>query len=67
MTNIANKSYEFPVLTNIVSFLIADLSSPVCLFCGSRFTAKVYLLDINKKEMRALDVDVSQPIRLLPD
>lgn len=40
-------------------FLIADLSSPVCLFCGSRHTAKVYLLDINKKEMRTLDVDVS--------
>ena len=40
-------------------FLIADLSSPVCLFCGSRYTAKVYLLDINKKEMRTLDGDVS--------
>ena len=40
-------------------FRIADLSSPVCLFCGSRHTAKVYLLDINKKEMRTLDVDVS--------
>ena len=44
---------------NFASFLIVDLSSPVCLFCGSRQTGKVYLLDINKKEMRTLDVDVS--------
>lgn len=36
-----------------------DLSSPVCLFCSSRLTAEFYLLDINKKEMKALDVDVS--------
>ena len=30
----------------------------MCLFCGSRYTTKVYQLDINKKEMRTLDVDV---------
>lgn len=39
-----------------------DLSSPVCLFCGSRHTAKVYLLDINKKEMRTLDVDLKSRV-----
>ncbi|XP_078381614.1 uncharacterized protein LOC144664361 isoform X2 [Oculina patagonica] len=39
-----------------------DLSSPVCLFCGSRYTAKVYLLDINKKEMRTLDVDLKSRV-----
>ena len=44
---------------------ILDMSSPVCLFCGSRYTANVYLLDITKKEMRQLDVDVSQPIRFI--
>ncbi|KAK2567207.1 TBC1 domain family member 2B [Acropora cervicornis] len=35
-----------------------DMSSPVCLFCGSRYTANVYLLDITKEEMRQLDVDM---------
>lgn len=39
-----------------------DLSSPVCLFCGSRYTAKVYLLDINKKEMKTLDVDLKSRV-----
>ncbi|KAM7451092.1 hypothetical protein ABFA07_001163 [Porites harrisoni] len=39
-----------------------DLSSPVCLFCGSRYTTKVYQLDINKKEMRTLDVDLKSRV-----
>jgi len=39
-----------------------DLSSPVCLFCGSRYTANVYLLDINKKEMRQIDVDLKSRV-----
>ncbi|XP_068694929.1 uncharacterized protein [Montipora foliosa] len=39
-----------------------DLSSPVCLFCGSRYAAKVYLLDINKKEMRQLNVDLKSRV-----
>lgn len=39
-----------------------DMSSPVCLFCGSRYTANVYLLDITKKEMRQLDVDLKSRV-----
>lgn len=39
-----------------------DLSSPVCLFCSSRLKAKVYLLDITKKEMKALDVDTKSRV-----
>ena len=54
------RSENLSGLTNVAGvFSIADLSSPVCLFCGTRLTAKVYLLDINKKEMKTLDVDVS--------
>lgn len=36
-----------------------DLLSFVCLFCSSRLIVEFYFLDINKKEMKVFDVDVS--------
>ncbi|XP_031561824.1 uncharacterized protein LOC116297689 [Actinia tenebrosa] len=39
-----------------------DLSGPVCISCSVRGEAKVYLLDINKKEMSTLDAHINSRI-----
>ena len=41
-----------------------DMSSPVCLFCGSRGTVQLYLLDIIKKEMTTIDIHVRSSFAL---